>query len=263
MGFCIAFDKDENKEFMLYDKMVTKNNGIIYANSSNKLHVGNIGTFLLMFLNTDFTNIDSCRAFILDFYFKPLFKSKYSWMNDLYLHRPLDEIMFYIPKEDFLKELLYIAKEEQDYLIYAKNVLLKGLLLPYDASIDEDEDPEENMKLSEKHMKNADILLEDYDEKIELQEQKKEKLKKEQPEEFKQPLKEMKQREEKNFDTNFGKLGDDINCLIEELSIEFTLVAYVLSNVNIYNYNVPYCFQSSNIVSILGISLKEFKTRKI
>ena len=144
-------------------------------------------------------------------------------------------------------------------MIYAKNVILKSLQLPYDASIDEY--PEENMELPEKFKESKDAVLEYYREKGKRLKYKKEKFKKEYPEKFEQYLKEMESRKEEKFDSQ-GRLDDELNYLIKELSIEFTLSDYFLAAFNIYKYNVPYCFKSSDVVSILGISLKEFQTRK-
>ena len=76
MEFYIAFDKDKNKEFLLYNKMVPNKDKTVYVNSSNELHIGKIGTFLLMFLNMDFTDIQECCSFIYLFCFKTFYNSK-------------------------------------------------------------------------------------------------------------------------------------------------------------------------------------------
>lgn len=62
-------------------------------------------------------------------------------------------------------------------------------------------------------------------------------------------------KSEKN-DLNYSNLSE-INGLINDISLEFTFGAYYLSGINLSIHNIPYCFYSSDIGSILAIELKE------
>ena len=57
MYFYIAFDKNNNTEFLLYRDMIHKDE-IYYSEPVFKCKVMPIGTFLLNFLNTDFKSAD-------------------------------------------------------------------------------------------------------------------------------------------------------------------------------------------------------------
>jgi len=72
MSFYVTFDKDENKEFLLFRNMIKKGN-ITYSEPLWKKHIAPIGTFLLMFLNTDFTDEGFGGIFIRHYCFESLY----------------------------------------------------------------------------------------------------------------------------------------------------------------------------------------------
>lgn len=72
MSFGIAFDKDENLEFMIYRDMIY-NNDVFYSEPIFKKYISPIGSFLLMFLNTNFEDEPECASFIYNFCFESLY----------------------------------------------------------------------------------------------------------------------------------------------------------------------------------------------
>ena len=259
MKFYMAFDKDEDLEFMLYHSMKHKQDGTVSSDILFKRQIGHIGLFLIQFLNTDFTDIEKCRLFISQYCFETLYDVKYPEKKLLY--NPTEDIIrLKLSSKDFLQELYSLSKHYQDLFLYIKNTILKEFELPYDVSIDEY--PEENIELSEE-IKKTHIDLMNYMTEIRGKSASLiEKFKKENPNEFEQYLQDQKQLKEKNRDKHFLNNDSNINTLISELSLDFTFIAYLGSSFDIYAYNVPYCFTSPDIISILGISVKEFKTRK-
>ena len=54
----------------------------------------------------------------------------------------------------------------------------------------------------------------------------------------------------------------EISGLINDLSLDFTFIPYYLCGFNLPLYNIPYCFCSSDVISILAIEFKEFISDK-
>ena len=68
MPYHIAFDRDKNLEFILYKSTAFMKD--MFCTTNYPLSIEDtIGTFLLMFLNTDFENFEECSAFIYHFCF--------------------------------------------------------------------------------------------------------------------------------------------------------------------------------------------------
>lgn len=76
MPFHIAFDRDKGLEFILF-KSTGYNEKIFFTSSRPQSIADHIGTFLLMFLNTDFENFEDCSAFIYHFCFANFYREKY------------------------------------------------------------------------------------------------------------------------------------------------------------------------------------------
>ena len=137
MTYGLAYDREKNLEFFLFQSMSFDGNRI-FSDKRAQCSILDIGTLLLMFLNTDFEDIDECKSFIYHFCFNTLYYEKY----------PEKEIRYYLARinlggKEFLKELDDIAHEEQSMFLYKKHTFLKHLGLPYNEDFirsDDDED---------------------------------------------------------------------------------------------------------------------------
>lgn len=70
----IAFDKENELEIFIYDHMFYDPQKKVFFSTYKVEHlIGPIGSFLLMFLNTDFKNDDECKSFIFWYCFENLY----------------------------------------------------------------------------------------------------------------------------------------------------------------------------------------------
>ncbi len=143
MPYHIAFDRDKNLEFILYKSTAFMKD--MFCTTNYPLSIEDtIGTFLLMFLNTDFENFEECSAFIYHFCFANFYCEKYP--------NKVSKDYFYSIKlthKDFLRELRNMVNEEQSMFLYIKHMFLKNLQLPYNEEFlkSDDEEDEENSNL--------------------------------------------------------------------------------------------------------------------
>ena len=74
----IAFDKENELEIFIYNHMFYDPQKKVFFSTYKTEHlIGPIGSFLLMFLNTDFENDDECKSFIFWYCFENLYYKKY------------------------------------------------------------------------------------------------------------------------------------------------------------------------------------------
>ena len=127
MDFHLAFDKNADLEFLVYKHMYYDKDKNVYFSSfkSNQL-INLIGTFLLIFLNTDFEDIEDCQSFIFWFCFESIYYRKHPKSK---AEKSTQLVLSY---SEFHKELKTLAEENKEDFIYLKNTLLKNLRLPYD-----------------------------------------------------------------------------------------------------------------------------------
>lgn len=259
MYFYIAFDKNSNNEFLLYKDMIHKDK-VYYSEPMFKCINMPIGSFFLHFLNIDLLDV-GLGNFIRKFCYESLYYEKYPNKKK----DGLNFVSLELTEEDYLRNLFQLIDDEWEDFYYIKNVFLKFLKLPYDSSImndyeDEYEDDNNNLittgnvdflKQFDGYYYNKSKLFDEYLEKIKINNPKL-------YDEYKnQSSNEMNEDNVTNF------LNDiNITGLISNLSLEFTFIPYFLCGVNLLNYNIPYCFSTSNIIDIFVIELKEFLTDK-
>ena len=129
MSFKLAFDKNLGLELFVSKHMYYDNSKKIFFSSYNTEHmIGAIGSFLLIFLNTDFEDDEDCKSFVFWFCFENLYYRKYPKIKkanqDSSIHLKLS---FF----EFNKELDKIIKEYKEEFLYLKYTLLKNLRLPF------------------------------------------------------------------------------------------------------------------------------------
>ena len=132
MSFKLAFDKNLGLELFVFKHMYYDKSKKIFFSSYNTEHmIDAIGSFLLIFLNTDFEDDEDCRSFVFWFCFENLYYRKYPKIKkanqDLSTHLKLSF-------SEFNKELDKIVKEYKEEFLYLKYTLLKNLRLPYDTN---------------------------------------------------------------------------------------------------------------------------------
>lgn len=251
MGFYIAFDKTKNLEFLLY-KEIIKIKNICFLDPLFRCHRKPIGSFLLLFLNTNFEDLEELSKFI----------QNYSFENLFYKHNPKFEIptkfIYLSLKADGFEEILKeIFIKEQFEFLYAKNLILKLLNLPHDSKIlkQADDKLENDGELTDEQIQIAD----DFDRYLEIKEIFSNYTKEKYKDEY--------EKIEKKFNEDMKPLDDrnlvedsylEINNLIQEISLDFSFGAYLISGIPITNCNVPYSFYSKDVLSIVAIEFKEF-----
>lgn len=253
MYFYIAFDKTTNTEYLLYKDMIHKGN-IYYSEPMSKCLIVPIGTFLLNFLNIDFEGT-GIGHFIRKYCYESIYFLKYpekkkDGLN--FVHLELNE-------HDYLLNLFQFMRSEKDEFIYMQNLFLKHLNLPYDATIvDNDEvDTANTEPINPKHLEFEKIWDDYFEQKATIALEKLDKLKKGNPKLYAEYEEQYYKNLKNNNDLNYSNLSE-INGLINDLSLDFTFGAYYLSGINLSIHNIPYCFYSSDIESILAIEFKEF-----
>ncbi len=99
MSFKLAFDKNLGLELFVSKHMYYDNSKKIFFSSYNTEHmIGAIGSFLLIFLNTDFEDDEDCKSFVFWFCFENIDISKYN-------------IPYYFESEDILAIIALMFKE--------------------------------------------------------------------------------------------------------------------------------------------------------
>lgn len=269
MSFEIAFDKNENLEFMIYRDMNVKDN-MFYSEPIFKKHIAPIGTFLLMFLNTNFENESECASFIYNFCFQSLYYRKYPEKKE---DLTISFIQLSLSPKEFIIELKELVKGEQEYFLYVKNIFLENLNLPYNEELLKS--VEENAKREDKNV-NPEILqqseklkqdcLEYCSKREEERKQKLNYLKENYNDLYLEALEKHNKRIEKNKQLQEEILESEdhinVNSLIEDISLDFDMIRFILGGINAFEYNIPYGFNSDDIYSILTLDFKEFKTTK-
>lgn len=257
MYFYIAFDKSTNTEYLLYKDMIHKGN-IYYSEPMSKCLIVPIGTFLLNFLNTDFEGT-GIGHFIRKYCYESIYFQKYperkkDGLN--FVHLELNE-------HDYLLNLFQFMRSEKDEFIYMQNLFLKNLNLPYDATIvdNDDIDTANTEPINPKHLEFEKIWDDYFEQKATIALEKLDKLKKGNPKLYAEYEEQYYKNLKNNNDLNYSNLSE-INGLINDLSLDFTFGAYYLSGINLSIHNIPYCFYSSDVESILAIELKEFISDK-
>lgn len=269
ISFGIAFDKDENLEFMIYRDLIHDNN-VFYSEPVFKKYILPIGSFLLMFLNTNFEDESECASFIYNFCFESLYYQKYPKKKE---DLTISFIRLSLPHKEFVAELKKIVSEEQSFLIYIKNVFLQNLNLPYNEEIiksteKEAEEDEKNIKpeiieLAKKLEKDS---LEYYSKKDEERKRALNFVKKNFNDLYVKAKEKHNKRIEKNNQNHEKTIETydhtDINSLISNLSLDFDMISFLFAGINTSHYNIPYGFKSKDVYSILALDFKEFKTTK-
>ncbi len=257
MYFYIAFDKSTNTEYLLYKDMIHKGN-IYYSEPMSKCLIVPIGTFLLNFLNTDFEGTE--LVILLEniamnlFIFKNILKEKKDGLN--FVHLELNE-------HDYLLNLFQFMRSEKDEFIYMQNLFLKHLNLSYDLTIvdNDDVDTANTEPINPEHLKLEKMWDDYFGQKATIAFEKLDKLKKSNPKLYAEYEEQYYKNLKKNNNLNYSNLSE-INGLINDLSLDFTFGAYYLSGIDLSIHNIPYCFYSSDVESILAIELKEFISDK-
>lgn len=152
-------------------------------------------------------------------------------------------------------------RSEESHFIYVQNLFLKHLNLPYDTTIvDDDEDNEDIKPITPEEIKFEKMWDNYFDQKSNLADERLEKLKKNHPKLYAEYEEQYYNSLQNNIDMQINSL--ETSTLINNLSLDFTFGAYSLCGINMFTHNIPYCFCSSNITSILAIEFKEFITNK-
>ena len=137
MPFHIAFDRDKSLEFFLFKTTAYRKEMFCTTNKPMAIQ-DNIGTFLLLFLNTDFEILEECSSFIYHFCFHNFYRGKYpDKVPKNYLYS-----IKVTPKE-LVTELKAMVKEYKGMFLYVKHTFLKNLNLPYNIDFlkgDDDDD---------------------------------------------------------------------------------------------------------------------------
>ena len=261
MSFNIAFDKENNLELFLFNKITYENNYLI-SNMFHEPQVARLGTLLLLFLNTNFENDNECAAFISRFCFPELYLNKYP--NREFNH---SIIKIKLTKEEFYKELKYFVKKEKDDFLFLKHTLLKNLNLPYNESFIEDDDEISDEEFLKKNPKTKEFLNEVHEYLDKRAKEAKEYRKKYDDIKENYPLiyemyfnKNNKRILKKEKETSYDSI--EINSFLNHISIDFNLIPFIFSGINPYKYNIPYAFYTDDIISIICLEFKELQNSK-
>ena len=151
-------------------------------------------------------------------------------------------------------------RSEEEHFINVQNVFFKHLNLPYDKSIVDDIDEDyESMPPTPEEIKFDKKWDEYFEQKSNLASKRLDLFKKKYPKLYDEYEKQRYSRlQNYNVENDFI----EISGLINDLSLDFTFGAYYLCGYNLPLYNIPYCFCSSDIISILAIEFKEFVSDK-
>ena len=164
-------------------------------------------------------------------------------------------------KNDYLLGLFELMRSEKEHFINVQNVFFKHLNLPYDKSIvDEIDEDYESMPPTPEEIEFDKKWDEYFEQKSNLAQKRLDLFKKKYPKLYDEYEKQHYSRLQ-----NYKGLENDIieiSGLINDLSLDFTFIPYYLCRFNLPMYNIPYCFCSSDVISILAIEFKEFVSDK-
>lgn len=114
-----------------------------------------------------------------------------------------------------------IVKEYKEEFLYLKYTLLKNLRLPYDVN-----------------------FFRQYDDALELTQE---------------DIQNIIQEEKKYYEDKSMKYNEtEINGFMEKLNIQFETFGLLFENIDISKYNIPYYFESEDILAIIALMFKEF-----
>lgn len=219
MNFKVAFDKNSGLEFFVFKHMYyDKKEKIIFSSLQTEHMINALGTFLLIFLNTDFENQEDCKSFISRFCFEYLYYRKYPEVKKINKN---SSTLLKLSLFEFNKELNEIAQENKENFLYVKYTLLKNLRLPYDSNF------------FIKYYHEAEFSQKYINEII-------------------QEEKNYYENNSIKYDET------EINGFIENLNINFETISLLFHDINIYDYNIPYFFEGENIIEIIALIFKEF-----
>ena len=258
MSFSIAFDTEKNLTIFLSDEMIYENN-CIYPKPFSRIKKLRTGYLLLQFLNTDFEDDNDCAAFIYEYCFKSFYLRKHPETKE-----KLNLIAFKLTKEQFYYELKDFVKKVKANFLYFKHTLLKILNLPYNNDFVDDDIEIEDEDFFNKNPK-IKAYLQDIKEYLRKQRQEYENYKKEidnikqsspliYEKYFKKPTIEIKEDVPDN--------ETEINSFITDISLDFDFGRFLVNGISLSKYNIPYCFYGDDIISIIALEFKVFKSSK-
>lgn len=219
MSFKLAFDKNLGLEFFVFRHMYyDKSKKIFFSSYKTKHIIDALGSFLIMFLNTDFEDNEDCRSFVFWFCFEFLYYRKHPKIKK---KNQESSTHLKLSFSEFNNELDEIVKEYKDEFLYLKYTILKNLRLPYNSNFFKQYDDE------------AGFSQEDVQDMI---------------------------QEEKNYyeDKSMKYNETEINGFMEKLNIKFETFGLLFENIDIDKYNIPYYFESEDILAIIALIFKVF-----
>lgn len=173
----------------------------------------------------------------------------------------LNFISLELNEHDYLLNLFHFINSEKEHFIYIQNLFLKHLNLPYDMTIvNDDQDDEDITPITPEEIKFEKMWDDYFEQRSNLAEEKLKNLKKNHPKLYAEYEKQYYNSLQNNNDLKIN--NSEITGLINDLTLEFTFGAYYLSGIDLSIHNIPYCFYSSDIISILAIEFKEFISNK-
>ena len=262
MYFYIAFDKTINTEYLLYKDIIHKDKWH-YSEPVFKSKIINIGSFLLYFLNLDYSNLADIGRFISKFCYESLYYGKYGNKEST----DFNFISLKLNDNDYYSNLFKYMRLEQENFIYTKNVFLKHLKLPYNKEIVDEISEEDDINYDNLLSVHPEIetFAKDWDDYFEQKAdsaiEKLRKFKQAHPDLY-EKYKQYHYQNSKNEEYFFNPDNTEINGLIHSLKLDFDFTLYFLCGINLNIQNIPYCFYSSSIIDILAIEFKEFTSDK-
>lgn len=173
----------------------------------------------------------------------------------------LNFISLELNEHDYLLNLFHFINSEKEHFIYIQNLFLKYLNLPYDTTIvNDDQDDEDITPITPEEIKFEKMWDDYFEQRSNLAEEKLKNLKKNHPKLYAKYEKQYYNSLQNNNDLKIN--NSEITGLLNDLTLEFTFGAYYLSGIDLSIHNIPYCFYSSDVISILAIEFKEFISNK-
>ena len=194
------------------------------------------------------------------------FIRKYCYASLYYPKHPekikpgINFISLELNKNDYFLGLFELMRSEEEHFISVQNIFLKHLNLPYDKTIvDEIEEDYEDIPTTPEEIEFDKQWEEYFEQKSNLAQKRLDLFKKKYPK-----LYEEYEKQHHNRLQNYNAENNiiEISGLINSLALDFTFGAYYLCGYNLPLYNIPYCFCSSDVISILAIEFKEFISDK-
>ena len=219
LDFKLAFDKNLGLELFVFKRIYYDKSKKIFFSSYKTDHmIDPIGSFLLIFLNTNFEDDEDFRSFVFWFCFESLYYRKHPKIKKANYNSSKHLRLSF---SEFNNELNEIVKEYKEEFLYLKYTLLKNLRLPY------------NTDFFKKIEEEAEFTPKDIQE---IRQDEKNFL------------------EDKSIKYN----ETEINGFMEKLNIKFETFDLIFVNIDINKYNIPYYFESDDIFGIIALIFKEF-----